>query len=226
MQTIQPARIRPNASVDALPTAPSPEGRGAAADGLIRGQALIFWDPKVPGRKLDAIDTDQITPSTDCISESLERLDERWKAGSFRYLMPDFRDRVARGQNFIVAGVLGIAVVGIYHVRRDRSLGLTARPGRGKAYAIVALATLVLLVAGAALALANGIGPLIAVSLGLLFLASLERRREYAALAMLLAVVAVAPVTLLPQPEAFVVSTLAFGAVLTVAGVVLFRSRG
>ena len=103
VQTIQPARIRPNASVDALPTAPSPEGPGAA-DGVIRGQALIFWDPKVPGRKLDAIDTDQITPSTDCISESLERLDERWKAGSFRYLMPDFRERVARGQNFIVAG--------------------------------------------------------------------------------------------------------------------------
>ena len=103
VQTIQPARIRPNASVDALPTAPSPGGPGAA-DGLIRGQALIFWDPKVPGRKLDAIDTDQITPSTDCISESLERLDERWKAGSFRYLMPDFRERVARGQNFIVAG--------------------------------------------------------------------------------------------------------------------------
>jgi len=43
---------------------------------------------------------------------------------------------------------------------------------------------------------------------------------------MLLAVVAVAPVTLLPQPEAFVVSTLAFGAVLTVAGALLFRSRG
>ena len=127
---------------------------------------------------------------------------------------------------WVVAGVLGIAVVGIYHVRRDRSLALTARPGRGKAYAIVGLTTLVLLVAGAALALANGIGPLIAVSLGLLFLASLERRREYAALAMLLAVVAVAPVTLLPQPEAFVVSTLAFGAVLTVAGALLFRSRG
>jgi len=127
---------------------------------------------------------------------------------------------------WVVASVLGFVVVGIYHVRRDRSLALTARPGRGKAYAIVGLTTLVLLVAGAALALANGIGPLIAVSLGLLFLASLERRREYAALAMLLAVVAVAPVTLLSQPEAFVVSTLAFGAVLTVAGALLFRSRG
>src|SRR5437867_6628268 len=126
---------------------------------------------------------------------------------------------------WVVAGVLGFVVVGIYHVRRDRSLALTARPGRGTAYAIVGLTTLVLLVAGAALALANGIGPLIAVSLGLLFLASLERRREYAALAMLLAVVAVAPVTLLPQPDAFVVSTLAFGAVLTAAGALLFRSR-
>src|SRR6266581_45291 len=70
----------------------------------IRGKALIFWDPKVPGKKLDAIDTDQITPSNDCVSESLATLDARWKAGSFRFLMPDFRARVARGENFVVAG--------------------------------------------------------------------------------------------------------------------------
>jgi len=74
----------------------------------IRGKALIFWDPKLPGtkygRKLDAIDTDQITPAADCVSESLETLDGRWKAGTFRYLMPDFRARVHRGENFVVAG--------------------------------------------------------------------------------------------------------------------------
>src|SRR5882724_2942064 len=73
---------------------------------LIRGQALIFWDMKVPGKraKLDAIDTDQITPAADCVSESLETLDEKWKAGSFRYLMPDFRTRVHSGQTFLIAG--------------------------------------------------------------------------------------------------------------------------
>jgi 3-isopropylmalate/(R)-2-methylmalate dehydratase large subunit len=76
---------------------------------VIRGKALIFWDPKsLPGtrfaRKLDAIDTDQITPAADCVSESLDTLDERWKAGSFRYLMPDFRARVHRGENFVIAG--------------------------------------------------------------------------------------------------------------------------
>ena len=75
---------------------------------VIRGRALIFWDPKVPGakykRKLDAIDTDQITPAADCVSESLATLDERWKAGTFRYLMPDFRQRVHRGETFIIAG--------------------------------------------------------------------------------------------------------------------------
>jgi 3-isopropylmalate/(R)-2-methylmalate dehydratase large subunit len=98
---ITPARPLPGASI----------GHGAAAtseparDGkTIRGKALIFWDPKVPGKKLDAIDTDQITPATDCVSESLETLDARWKAGSFRFLMPDFRERVARGENFVVAG--------------------------------------------------------------------------------------------------------------------------
>ncbi len=82
------------------------ERQGSAT---IHGRALIFWDPmSLPGtrfaRKLDAIDTDQITPAADCVSESLERLDEKWKAGSFRYLMPDFRARVHRGENFIIAG--------------------------------------------------------------------------------------------------------------------------
>ena len=71
---------------------------------LIRGAALIFWDPRTPGKKLDAIDTDQITPATDCVSESLDTLDERWKAGAFRYLMPDFRARVHAGQTFVIAG--------------------------------------------------------------------------------------------------------------------------
>jgi 3-isopropylmalate dehydratase small subunit len=84
-------------------TSPAAAERGGRP-GLIRGKALIFWDPKVPGKKLDAIDTDQITPSNDCLSESLETLDARWKAGSFRYLMPDFRERVARGETFVVAG--------------------------------------------------------------------------------------------------------------------------
>lgn len=71
---------------------------------LVRGHALIFWDPKRPGRKLDAIDTDQITPASDCVSESLATLDQRWKEGAFRYLMPGFRARVRAGENFLVAG--------------------------------------------------------------------------------------------------------------------------
>ena len=76
---------------------------------VVRGRALIFWDPaSLPGtkfaRKLDAIDTDQITPAADCVSESLATLDERWKSGSFRYLMPDFRARVHRGETFVIAG--------------------------------------------------------------------------------------------------------------------------
>ena len=38
------------------------------------------------------------------MSETLETLDERWKAGAFRYLMPDFRARVHRGETFLIAG--------------------------------------------------------------------------------------------------------------------------
>src|SRR2546428_10742859 len=101
MQAIEGARLIPGAHVDDA----AAEGPRSAADGkLIRGKALIFWDPKVPGKKLDAIDTDQITPADDCVSESLDTLDQRWKAGSFRHLMPDFRARVHRGETFIVAG--------------------------------------------------------------------------------------------------------------------------
>ena len=70
----------------------------------VRGRALIFWDPKQPGKKRDAIDTDQITPAEDCISESLATLDERWKSGAFRHVMSDFRARVHGGETFLVAG--------------------------------------------------------------------------------------------------------------------------
>ncbi|MCC7179010.1 MAG: hypothetical protein IT177_11525 [Acidobacteria bacterium] len=104
MQIAKPAIQKPGVTLETLP-GPRP-GDLAAAGGqhLIRGTALIFWDPRTPGKKLDAIDTDQITPAADCVSESLETLDERWKAGAFRYLMPDFRARVHAGQTFVIAG--------------------------------------------------------------------------------------------------------------------------
>ena len=82
----------------------APGLEGGDAPRLLRGRALIFWDPERPGKKRDAIDTDQITPSADCVSESLSRLDERWKAGTFRHLMPDFRARVHNGETFVIAG--------------------------------------------------------------------------------------------------------------------------
>src|SRR5437667_592802 len=103
-QTIEPARLKPGLTIESIET---PAGAVAAARSApVRGKALIFWDLKIPGRKkkLDAIDTDQITPAADCVSESLETLDQRWKAGSFRYLMPDFRERVHRGETFLIAG--------------------------------------------------------------------------------------------------------------------------
>jgi 3-isopropylmalate/(R)-2-methylmalate dehydratase large subunit len=103
MHVIEPAQLKPGVTLESLP-GPSPKDAASGGRASIRGRALVFWDPKRPGHKLDAIDTDQITPATDCVSESLATLDERWKAGSFRYLMPDFRERVHRGDTFIVAG--------------------------------------------------------------------------------------------------------------------------
>jgi 3-isopropylmalate/(R)-2-methylmalate dehydratase large subunit len=110
MARIDPARLKPGMTLRDLPDAAGEDTAAEDASGApIRGKALIFWDPKsLPGtkfaKKLDAIDTDQITPAADCVSESLDTLDERWKAGSFRYLMPDFRARVHRGETFIIAG--------------------------------------------------------------------------------------------------------------------------
>jgi len=101
VNAIAPARLLPGAK---LPTDGAATKAASGGGKVIRGKALIFWDPKVPGKKLDAIDTDQITPTNDCVSESLDTLDARWKAGSFRHLMPDFGARVARGESFIVAG--------------------------------------------------------------------------------------------------------------------------
>src|SRR5678816_1451327 len=104
MHQLEPARLKPGVTIDQLP---EPEAAAASSGPRrIRGRALVFWDPAAPPgtKKRDAIDTDQITPAADCVSESLDTLDERWKAGSFRYLMPDFRARVHAGETFVVAG--------------------------------------------------------------------------------------------------------------------------
>jgi 3-isopropylmalate/(R)-2-methylmalate dehydratase large subunit len=103
MHRIEPARLKPGIRVKDIPR-PGNEATGGRGAHILSGRALVFWNPAVPGAKRDAIDTDQITPAADCVSESLETLDERWKAGSFRYLMPGFRDRVHRGETFLIAG--------------------------------------------------------------------------------------------------------------------------
>ena len=97
--------MKPGVTLDTI-APPTSADRMQQSSAIVRGKALIFWDLKIPGKKkkLDAIDTDQITPSADCVSESLETLDERWKAGAFRYLMPGFRARVHRGETFVIAG--------------------------------------------------------------------------------------------------------------------------
>ena len=106
MHRIEPARLIPGVTEDQLPAPEEAAGAAAAPTSLVRGRALVIWDPAAPPgtRKLDAIDTDQITPAADCVSESLDTLDERWKTGAFRYLIPDFRQQVHAGRTFLVAG--------------------------------------------------------------------------------------------------------------------------
>ncbi len=103
MHTIQPARLKPGVHLTDLGHT-AEEKTDAGADREIRGKALIVWDPNNPGQKLDAIDTDAITPAKDCVSESLDALDEKWKAGAFRFLIPDYRKRVHSGRTFLIAG--------------------------------------------------------------------------------------------------------------------------
>ena len=79
MQTVQPARLKAGVSLNDIP---APQEQAAGSTALIRGRALVFWDPKVAGKKLDAIDTDQITPAADCVSESL---DTRARRTNFRH---------------------------------------------------------------------------------------------------------------------------------------------
>lgn len=104
LHRIQPARLKDGVTLEKLADHAPATPASSEARNTIRGTALIFWDPKRPGEKLDAIDTDQITPARDCVSESLEALDKNWKEGAFRFLMPDFRARVNRGENFLIAG--------------------------------------------------------------------------------------------------------------------------
>ena len=93
---------RPLAGVDADQLS-APARLEGPSDHVVRGTALIFWDASNPGQKRSAIDTDQITPSEDCVSETLDTLDKKWKEGAFRHLMPDFRERVHRGETFLIA---------------------------------------------------------------------------------------------------------------------------
>ena len=67
IHTIEPARLMPGVRPEDIPE----HGHVASshAGEPIRGRALVFWDPENPGKKLDAIDTDQITPAKDCVSE-------------------------------------------------------------------------------------------------------------------------------------------------------------
>lgn len=122
-----------------MPAPPETTDRPGREPSPIRGRALIFWDRRLGATgKLDAIDTDQITPASDCVSESLETLDERWKAGAFRYLMPDFRARVHRGETFLVAGdrfAIGssreMSPAGLKGVAEEVGLELVIVCGRG-----------------------------------------------------------------------------------------------
>jgi len=74
MHVIRSATLKPGATVEAVSEGHLAETT-TTQKRLIRGKALIFWDPTFAstkyGKKRDAIDTDQITPAADCVSETL-----------------------------------------------------------------------------------------------------------------------------------------------------------
>ena len=65
MHTIEPARLKPGVTREAVRSAASAVEQ-EASPAVIRGRALILWDLKVLGRtnELDAIDPEQIQPAT------------------------------------------------------------------------------------------------------------------------------------------------------------------
>lgn len=141
LSILKTVRIRPVRRKTGVPLPPTaPDGVVARPGAVVTGEALVFWDAARPGKKREAIDTDQITPSAYCVSESLDALDERWKAGAFLHLMPDFAERVRAGQNFLVAGArFGIgssremSPAGLLGIARDAgtTLVLVLGPGVG-----------------------------------------------------------------------------------------------
>src|SRR5438105_1545044 len=113
---IERARLIPGAQVsDARAAERSP---GAGEGKVIRGKALIFWDPKVPGRKLDAIDTDQITPAGDRVA-----------IGSSREMSPAGLKGVADEAGVEMVIVCGAAMGDIFR-RNALNLGLTVIQSR------------------------------------------------------------------------------------------------
>ena len=78
MHVIEPARLKPGVSLRSLPAETDTDGEAAPPSAVISGRALVFWDPKNPAgtpfaKKLDAIDTDQITPATDAYRRASRR---------------------------------------------------------------------------------------------------------------------------------------------------------
>ena len=81
MHKITPAKLKPGITRETIEKG-LPGEQQATEDGVqIRGKALVFWDPENPGKKLDAIDTDAITPAKDCVSESLDALSRSGRKG-------------------------------------------------------------------------------------------------------------------------------------------------
>src|SRR5437764_978355 len=129
MTTIEGARLIAGSRLNELgPRDDAKQARTA----VVRGKALIFWDPKVPGKKLDAIDTDQITPADDCVSERLDTLTE---GGGHPTVRRDHQDRTA-GVRRLGSSHAGDALArreggAAAHLDRADPLGAPRRQGRG-----------------------------------------------------------------------------------------------
>ena len=104
MQFAKPAVLKPGVTVETLPGPRPGDAAGAGDAHLVRGKALIFWDPRVPRRSSTrSTPTRSRRPPTACPRAS-RRSTSGGRPASFRYLMPDFRARVHRGETFVIAG--------------------------------------------------------------------------------------------------------------------------
>ena len=105
MQTAAPAILKPGVTLDTLPGPRAGDVAGPGSHHLDprHGADLLGSEARPAGSSTRSTPTRSRRPPTACRRAS-RRSTSAGRPASFRYLMPDFRARVHRGETFVIAG--------------------------------------------------------------------------------------------------------------------------